>query len=281
MSLMRMPYTTAGQFITGLTTVAFFIVGCESVNFTLPPFSSDDAGDGYGVIVNTDPSKDLIGGVRLKTGEASYLFGKLHSNGTVAEVDASVFRNAAGQQATLFFESGRPSRAVGFDGATLDITYEQADLQRLKGQAVYTPAGGNPLAIYFDIDLEKTAEQVADTVERLTGIEITREPPPDETDAARFSPTARTFDRDGEPRSLALGVILVPVAIAVTGFTITLTLSQVLDAFVNVGNSLVIAFLSPFILMGNLMRSAMGLPLVTVEYGSQGPNINIPRPWDP
>lgn len=272
MSLMRLPFTRAGRCITAITTAAFVFAttGCEGLNI-LP----GDSTDGFGVIINTDASKDLIGGVRLASGEAVYAYGTFNDDGTVGEVTACVYQNADGQQATLFFESGRPSRGIGFDGAEIVITYDEVTSTRLKGTATYTPTEGAPATLSFDIDLQQTAAQVAQLVEDLTGLQIADDEPPDES-----AETAKRLGGDPTAQRSVI-VLLIPVFISITGFTITLTLSQLMKGFVQAGNVLVIAFLSPFILMGNLMRAAIGLPLVTIQWDATGtPNINIPRPWD-
>lgn len=278
MSLLKLPYTIAGQWVTGITLVAFFIAGCEGVDVVLPPLDGGGNGDLFGVIVNTDPTQDLIGGVRLRSGESVYSFGTWTPDGNIGEVNSVVYQNAAGQTATLYFEDGRPARAIGFDGSVLEITYTQANAQRLAGTATFTPADGSaPGSMAFDIDLQKTAAEIAALVEDLTGLQVSAQPPPEKPEITADPDTAKTVGAAVEVKSSVV-LVLVPVVLAVTGFTITLVMSQIMEGFVQAGNALVIAALSPIILMGNLMRAAMGLPLVTIDYGSGAPNINIPRP---
>ncbi|HOB75820.1 MAG TPA: hypothetical protein PKG54_14990 [Phycisphaerae bacterium] len=275
MSLMRMPWTIAGQWVTGITLVAFFIAGCESI---LPPVDGGDDGDSlFGVIVNRDSSTDLLGGVRMRSGEAVYAFGTFNPDGTVGEVTSAAYQNAAGQVARLYFESGRPVQAVGFDGSTLTIAYTSVNLQRLAGTATYAPAGGAPVSVAFDVDLEKAAADVAAEVQELFGITTSSAAPPPPSTGAEGGVKARTIEGDVQTKS-AVAIVLVPVFIAITGFSIVLVVSQIAKAFVAVGNVVVLAFLTPFILMGNLMRAALGLPLVTIDYDPLNPVINVPRP---
>lgn len=282
MSLMRMPWTIAGQWVTGVTLVAFFIAGCEGLNITLPPVDGDDkTGELFGVIVNSDPSTDLLGGVRMRSGEAVYAFGTFQPDGTVGEVTSAVYQNAAGQVARLFFESGRPVRAVGFDGTELIITYTTVTAQRLVGTATYTPAGGTPVSVSFDVDLQKMASEVAAQVQSLFGLAISTAAPPTLPDstAARGTGGLRAKALAGEVEvKSSVAIVLVPVFIAITGFSIVLVVSQIAQAFVTAGNAVVLAFLTPFILMGNLMRAALGQPLVTIDYDPLNPVINVPRP---
>ncbi|GMV96932.1 MAG: hypothetical protein AMXMBFR83_12910 [Phycisphaerae bacterium] len=273
MSLMRLPFRFNGKCVTAVTLAAFLrlTIGCGDLNLVLPDGGS---GDSFGVIVNTDVTKDLIGGVRLRSGEAVYAFGTFNPDGTVGEVTACVYQNADGQQAELFFESGRVSRCVGFDGSEIVITYTEVTSTRLKGSATYTPAGGTPATLEFDIDLQQTAAQIAQLVRDLTGIQISTDEPPEPTagslgeKALAGAPAAKT----------TLFVFLLPGFISFTGFVITLTLSQLMNVFIQAGNTLVLVFLTPFILMGNLMRAATGQPLVTIEYDQGNPVLIIPRP---
>jgi hypothetical protein len=280
MSLMRMPWTIPGQWVTGVTLVAFFIAGCEGINLIPPPPDGND-GDLFGAIVNRDASTDLLGGVRLPSGEAVYAFGTLNPNGTVGEVTSAVYQNADGQVAKLFFESGRPVQAVGFDGATLTISYTSVTPQRLAGTATYTPADGAPVLVNFDVDLEKAAADVAAEVQALFGIKTSADappPPPTGTESdGEGGVKARTIEGDVQTKS-AVAIVLMPVFIAITGFSIVLVVSQIAKSFVAVGNVVVLAFLTPFILMGNLMRAALGQPLVTIDYDPLNPVINVPRP---
>ncbi len=284
MSLMRMPFTIAGRWVTGLTLVAFVAATTGCGGITLPVIGDGGGGstNDYGVIVNTDISQDLIGGVRMKSGEAVYAFGRFNADGTVAEVTSAVYQDAEGRVATLYLESGRPTRAVGFDGATVEISYTDVSAQRLAGTATYTPAGGAPASVDFDIDLQRTAAEVAAQVESLTGLQISTEAPPSEPSGAGVSDgggtNARTAGAAAGVKSHLVGLVLVPVFIAITGFAIVLAVSQIAQAFVAVGNALVVVFLMPFIVMGNIMRAAVGMPLITIQYSPQTVNINIPRP---
>jgi hypothetical protein len=283
MSLMRVPFTLVGRGITGLTLLAFVVAttGCGGV--TLPP-TQNGGGDGsdglFGVIVNTDTTKDLLGGLRKSSGEAVYAFGRFNADGTVADVTSVVYQNADGQVARLFLESGRPVRAVGFDGATVEITYAEVSAQRLAGTATYTPADGSAATVTnFDIDLEVTAAEVAATVQDLTGLQISTDSPPSGADVpSGQGAAAKTAGGAVGVKSHLITAVVVPIAIAVTGFAIVLAVSQIARAFVAVGNAMVVVFLLPFIVMGNLMRSAVGQPPITIQYGAANVNINIPPP---
>lgn len=281
MSLMRMPFTIAGEWISGITVVAFFIAGTGCAGVDLPTGSGD--GDGYGLIVNTDTSKDLIGGVRTRTSGSVFAFGRFNPNGSIAEVTSVVFENDAGQKATLYFKFGWPSRAVGFDGSVLTIDYDEVSAQRLSGQATFTPAGAAAQSWEFDIDLQQTAAQIADLVEDLTGIEITNQNPPNPASSQPADgDKTMVANKGGRSDSSILVIVIVPIVLVLTGFAIHISLGQMLKSFVEtadaVGEALMIAFLTPFILMGNLMRLALGQPLVTISYNQGDPTLYIPRP---
>src|SRR5687767_7139143 len=116
MSLMRTPFTIAGQWVSGTTVVALLIASTGCAGIDLPDGNGDGDSDVYGLIVNTDTSKDLIGGVRTRNSGSVFAFGRFNPNGSVAEVTSVVFENDSGKKATLYFKFGWPSRAVGFDG---------------------------------------------------------------------------------------------------------------------------------------------------------------------
>jgi hypothetical protein len=281
MSLMRMPFTMAGEWISGITVVALIIAGTGCAGVDLP--GGDGNTDKYGLIVNTDTSKDLIGGVRTRNSGSVFAFGRFNPNGSIAEVTSVVFENGAGKKATLFFKFGWPSRAVGFDGSVMTIDYEEVNAQRLSGTVTFTPVGGPTRSWEFVIDLQQTAAQIADLVVDLTGIEITNQNPPNPS-ASQPADDDKTVvaDKSSRSDSSLLVVVVVPIVLVLTGFTIHLTLGQMLKSFVEtadaVGEALMIAFLTPFILMGNLMRLALGQPLVTISYNQGDPTLYIPRP---
>ena len=269
MSLMRLPWSRTGRVITFATLLAFglTVTGC------IDPVA-DSSGDGYGVIVNTDITKSTLGGVRLKTGESAYLYGAFNDDGTVGEVNSTLFQDANGQQLKLFFESGRPVLAVGADGSRLEVAYTEVTATRLAGQAVFTPADGSaPAAFPFDVDLQQTAADLAATVQQLTGLQISSDPPPDGSAGPTSKPAVREH---------SVKVVVVPVFISITGFLVVQVVAGIMSSVARtataVGQAVTLAVLTPLIVMGNIMRSATGQPLITVDLSGPTPNINIPPP---
>jgi hypothetical protein len=268
MSLMQLPWSNCGRAITCVTLLAFSL----TISGCVDPGGTSDGSDGFGVLVNTDTSKSTIGGVRLKTGENVYLYGTFNSDGTVGEVTSALFQNADGQQLKLFFESGRPVQAVGFDGSKLDITYSEVSSTRLTGEAVFTPVDGSaPTTFPFDIDLQKTAADLAASVQQLTGMQISADPPPADPASTTSKPAVS---------QRGVQVLIVPVFISLTGFAVVQVMAQIMSsvsqAVTGVGRAIVFAFMTPFILMGNIMRTALGQPLITVDLSAG--IINIPPP---
>ena len=283
MRLMRFPYTIAGQWVSGLTAVAFMIATTGCSNSQFPQITP--AGDNpFGVLVNTDTSKDLIGGVRLQSGEAVYVYGTFNQDGSIKQITAAVVENADGQQASLTFESGRPKKGVLFDGSTLEITYTQVSNERLSGQIVLVPAGtGATRTIPFDIDLLKAAADLAQLVEDLTGIQI----PANGSPAGATARTAMTGDgpvpitkQTHRTELPILLVALVPIAFATTGFLLTSVMAQIMEAFVQtadaVAQAIAMAILTPFIVMGALMQEATSQPILTIDIEIHGPRLHIP-----
>jgi len=283
MRLMRFPYTIAGQWVSGLTIVALIVAttGCNGFEW----LGATSAGDNpFGVLVNTDTSKDLIGGVRLESGEAVYVYGTFNEDGTVKEITAAVIQNTEGEQASLTFESGRPKKGVAFDGSTLEMTYDEVSNERLSGQVVLVAAeSGVTQTIPFDIDLLKAAADLAQMVEDLTGIAITADAPPSDS-AARQLKSVESVD--GSSKSLQrtevsiVVIALVPIAFATAGFLLTSVMAQMMDAFVEAAETIaratVIAVFAPFIIMGNLMRLAVSQPILTIDVEIQGTALGIP-----
>ena len=254
MSLMRLPRTIAGRYVSGTSMVAIIAAGCGT--FTLPGLGG--SGDIVGTFVNGNKSTDLIGGVRLKSGEAVFSFGHWLSDGSVGEVSSIVYHNREGQDSTLYLDSGRPSRLLGADGSRLEILYQEVSAQRLKGEVTLTPAGQSPQIYPFDIDLQKTAQEVSALIQQLTGIQVSTAAPPDSGTTTVTSKPAET-DKAAGAAHLA---VLVPVIFVVTGFTLNLILGQLLNAILITADALVksvtVAILTPFILMGNLMHWRWG-----------------------
>lgn len=279
MSLMRLPRTILGEWISGTTIVALIIATCGCNGINLNP---DNPGDAYGLLVNTDTSKDLIGGVRLRNGQSAYAFGTFNPDGSVGEVTAVTFENEHGQKATLYFESGRPVRGIGFDGSELLIRYDEVSAQFLRGQVTLNLASGETYEWDFDIDVQLTAAQVAATIEELTGIDITSDAPPEQPDLDDPADKGVRTAKSGHSDSGIALIVVVPILIAVSGFTIHLVTGQILENFVRTADAIaeaaVLAFLAPFIIMGNIMRLALGQPLVTITYDQGDPILNIPRP---
>jgi hypothetical protein len=148
----------------------------------------------------------------------------------------------------------------------------------MSGTATYTPTGGGtPTEVGFDIDLLKTAADVAALVQETTGIEISTDAPPSDSSAARGI-NAKTAGAAVGVKSHAVVILLMPVFVAITGFAMVLAMSQIAHAFVLAEQVFMVAFLTPFIVMGELMRTAISLPLVPIAYGSVDVHITIPRP---
>lgn len=267
MQWMRAPLTIPGQFISATMMVSILAAGCPSDGLF--------AEDGFGTIINTDTSKDLVGGVRLKSGQAVYSYGSFLADGSVGEVTSIVFQDTSGGLATLYLESGRPSRLIAPDGTRMQIIYEEVSTQRLAGTISITPAGQSEQTYAFDVDLQKTAQDIATLVKNELGITITTETPPaDSTSKAVADLGTPTPVAPSQKATSAVDrdvlVVVVPAVLVVTGFTLNLVMSQILSAMLRVADavakSFIVAILTPFIFMGNVMRFAIGQPLVEINY---------------
>ena len=204
------------------------------------------------------------------------------------QLTSVVFRDVSAQLSTLYLESGRPSQVVGADGSRLQIFYDVVTADHLKGTVSYSPAGGDAQVFPFDVDLHKTAQEIRDQVHELTGLQISNEAPPSDAgvtskpaaESASTAPGAKTT------RDRAL-IIIVPIILVATGFMIDLVFSQllgvILDSVTLILRGAILLMLAPFILLGDLLRFALDLPLVTFQYNPDvnligGVIVEIPRP---
>lgn len=89
------------QWVAMLAGVSLIIApfGCQTVQLV-----DADATDGdslFGLLVNTNTDSNVLGGVRLESGESVFVYGQFAADGSIEEIFGAVFRNAQGQEAVI------------------------------------------------------------------------------------------------------------------------------------------------------------------------------------
>lgn len=276
MPFFRFPYSIPGQWISTLAIVGLIIMpfGCQTVQILDGP-----NGNPFGVIVNTDTSRPVLGGVRVQSGEEVYLYGNFTPQGAIANITGAAFVNKDGDEASLVLEDGLPVYAVGFDGSSIDLVYQEVSFERVAGSAeMYFAETGETESLTFDVDLLLAAAELAELVLDLTGLQISDEEPPDSAKAATIADSGKsdaTADKpSGDAEQNIIIINLFPPAFSLTGFTIVNVMAQLLEVtlftFVNVigllTRTIIIAVFTPFLLLGNLLRAASGLPTLALDF---------------
>lgn len=263
----RMPFTPKGK-VVSLGSIAAFLFSMTSCGTQLDP--PDDLSKFRGLLINTDINSDLLGGIRLASGESVSLYGRFKPDGNIEELQEVVYSDAEGRTSSLQFVSGRPALAVLHDGSRLEVTYEEVNADRLKGVVDLTAATGETYRAPFDVDLKMALSELAGTIEDLTGgaVQI------DELTGAS-DPTARLAlplgdAKDDQSRQqLQVGYLLFGAMIAGAGFLMVCTMAQMMEAVVAVievsMRPIVIAIFMPLIIMGEICRLAATEPWITID----------------
>jgi hypothetical protein len=133
---------------------------------TVPTLNTKSAG----LFLNEDTSDPLIVAGRNEAGDAFFVYGTRQSNGAVGEVNSILLKTSAGEESFIAFELGRPVLLKGPDGSYVKITYDEISTDRIAATAeLYDASRDATETNAVDIDLHQTAQQVAQTVEELTG----------------------------------------------------------------------------------------------------------------
>lgn len=273
MRLWRMPHTVAGQLLIALLGGVFIVGPSGCVN----NFSLGDVKSSFGTFVNTDVASGVLGAIRLATGESAFIFGSYQANGQIEEITGAVLVDAQDRRASVSFESGRLKHASSFDGSTLDVTYDEVGPTRLAGRVdlfiAEAPASDQNQSVAFDVDLEQAAADLADAVWTLLTLSISDAEPPDNP-------------LDGKPRLADAGirkddaaqVILFAAfhvsAFAAIGFAMVQIVTGCVRAVLNlvvgvvaaITKTVVVAVFRPFMILGDLLRSAVINPIITLNF---------------
>lgn len=195
MSDRRLVRQLAREWLVTLLALALVIApfGCQ-IQSIIDGGSDNTDGDSLdthtaGMFLNEDTSDPLMVAGRNAAGDAFYVYGARAVGGAVGEVESILIRTAAGQQALMVFELGRPVYLEGPDGSYARITYNEVSLQRLQATVVvYDAVTQTTETAEAEVDLQKTATEVAALVESVTG--RTLELPTAPADTAKLSQRA-------------------------------------------------------------------------------------------
>jgi hypothetical protein len=276
MRVSRLPYTVAGQLITALLggVMAIGSPGCNG--FTLNVGSGGLVTDSLGFLLNNDTSSDLLGALRLEDGNSVYVYGTHAPDGNIGDVQAAVLRESNGNESSVNFDGGLVSKAKGADGSTIAVTYDERTTARLRGHMDLVFAGADPGSenqrVDFDIDLTQALADFADQFKQVTGIDISTTPPPPNPGGGRaivneyVSPTGKPAD------SSQLIFAFAPFFVygfAGLGYLMVQVMARCIEVMVQtivaVSKAVIVAAFSPFIVMGEILRGAVGLPLTTTD----------------
>ncbi|MEW6253523.1 MAG: hypothetical protein AB1716_23005 [Planctomycetota bacterium] len=219
----------------------------------------DDTGPGLtsvGLFVNTDLTSPVIAGGRNAAGDTFFVYGGRSAEGRIARLDSILVRTAAGAESFIRFEAGRPVRLQGADGANLQITYQEVSATRLLAQATAFDASGAQVAAQtIDINLQRTAEQVAQMVQSVTGRTLVV-PDEGDVDAAKLLNGKTDARQQGRFIALTVAVALVVLSRVLIG-TSGQVLNTLFEGLAASVATLLLAIYSPVFLFAALLAEVV------------------------
>lgn len=266
MPLLTLVRSLAREWLIALSAYALLVApfGCELQSQILNPGGDTTAGGTIdpGLHINEDLSHPLIAAGRAASGDAFYIYGTRQASGSIGEVQSILIRTADGRESFIVFELGRPTYLQGADGSSITIDYTEVGATRLAATVdVYDAVSGTTETVTTDIDLQKTAQDVAATIADLSGLQIDV---PVATDVEGLKASARAFG--------PLMVGLVAASLVVVSQALIIILGQVMEAvYAAVSYAMQIAVMAAFMpiywfasLLGEVTVSIGAAPLVDV-----------------
>lgn len=176
MSTRKLVRQLAREWLVTLLALSLVIApfGCQIQSF-IDGGSDNTDGDRLdthtaGLFLNDETGDPLMVAGRNAGGDAFYVYGTRTVAGAVGEVESILIQTAAGQEALIVFELGRPVYLAGPDGSSARITYNEVSLERLQATVVvYDAVTKTTQTTEAEVDLQKTAAEVAALVESVTG----------------------------------------------------------------------------------------------------------------
>lgn len=273
MRLWRMPHTVAGQLLIALLGGVLIVgpSGCAN------NFSVGDLASSFGVFLNTDVASGILGAIRLASGESAFVFGSHKADGQIEEITGAVLVDAQDRRADVSFEHGRLKHASSFDGSTLDVTYDEVTSTRLAGRVdlffAQAPAADQNQSVAFDVDLEQAAAELAATVWNLLTLSISDAEPPDDPLAGKPRLDDAGLHKDDASQVVLFAAFHVS-AFAAIGYAMVQIVTGCVRAVMNlvvglvsaITKTVVFAVFTPFMVLGDVLRSAVINPIITLNF---------------
>lgn len=293
MRISRMPHTIPGQLLTAPLAAVMILgsVGCNGLIANLPPGAAINT---FGLFLNTDTSSDVIGALRLANGQSVFVFGSFQPDGRVREITGAVLRDDQGQEAEVTFENGLLKSASSFDGSTLNLTYDEVSIQRLRGRAdlflAQVPAPDQNQTINFDVDVQQAAADLAQSVMDLTGVNVSEAEPPEDPlatpKARQADPSPAGANKADQSAQVIIFAVFQASAFAAIGFVMVQVMARLVSVMVNlvvglvkaITRTIVLVVLTPFIIMGDVLRVAIVQPIITIDFNLDLNILIPPRP---
>jgi hypothetical protein len=299
MRIWKFPQSMSGHVVSAVMMSLFAMgpVACNSLNIAGISAGFGLQGDPLGFLFNTDFGSDVLGGIRLEDGNEAFVYGKRYADGSIKEITGAALRDVDGNEASILFENGRPTKARGFDGSTVAITYEEVSSDRLSGHVdlfFADPAVAEEdrhQTLTFDVDLREAAAELAERVSEWLGLEISdAEPAASPPGRPRLADSAlAALGKDAPDAQFILGLVVLPYQFAfmAMGFLCIQIMTQVVAVMVGtiltlvatLTRAIVVAVFSPIIIMCEMMRMAVGLSAVAIDFSIRltGTGVIIPR----
>lgn len=295
MRIAKLPFSIGGQFITAMLGGIMILggPGCQSVQYGGGgPSDPVELSNPTGFLINTDAAAKVLGGLRLADGNSAFAYGSFKNDGTIETLDAAVLRNAEGKEASAVFGqySGKTllKSAASFDGSRVDITYDTVTDTRLAGRIdMHFASLEDTHTIAFDVDLLEALAELARRIEEATGIRISLAPLPD-PETAKLVQSALDSGALGKMDAQAqfvfsLFVFSFQYGFASVGFFLVKLMGRLMEAMIHFYVDLVvaatrvmiIAFCTPFIILGEIMRAAFDHPVFVFNFTLLNPDIVI------
>ena len=280
------PYSIRGHLVTALLCGVMIIgpAGCNGFQGSLSGVGGTTTTTSlFGFLMNTDTSSDLLGTLRLEDGNSVFVFGTRDSSGNVADVQAAVLRNASAEESAVNLDGGLLSKAKGFDGSSLTITYDERSTAHVRGHADIFFAGADPgeqnQTLAFDLDLQELLSELAAQVKAATGINISTAPPPDPPGRVKLPDGMKTANAD----AIIVFAPFFVYAFATAGYLMVQFMGQFLQlmiqTYIFLAQAIIVVAFAPFILMAEIMRGCVGLPLTSTDIvvGLALNGVTVPR----
>jgi hypothetical protein len=262
-----------------ISILAIGSAGCA--NFNLNQLLAEPPANPFGFLINTDTSSDTLGGVRLADGRSVFAYGSFKANGNINEITSAVIREVDGKESSIIFDGGLISQATGADGSTFNVTYDERTDTRLRGHVdIFFAPINETHTINFDADLLQAAADLAAQVEQFTGLKVSTKPPPEDPSdklALADSLVTPAMKDAANSQFIFAFVGVFQYSFAAIGFacvqlmaTLVRVMVQVLvGVVVALTRAIVVAVCTPFILLGEIMRSAVSHAAFFINFSLQ------------